>query len=222
MQNFTFLLLVASVALMGVVLPVEATRLVKRETNAQRFARHLAPNDPAKRSHTDTVKRSQFSQRQSSRVYTGTLQVQYKNGTVLGSASNNVNIPSGLSLNLASNPDPTDPNLVVSFEDGNLVAQDPAFPPPYDIGAGLEIHTQGQPLDLIQFTNAEEGSDGANIWSLDSSNSGQLTATATWDNSEAALTILYHTLENSLYFTDTPEDVSPPLVTVHIYLAQVQ
>ena len=55
MQRFTLLLLVASVALLGAVVPVDATRPVKRETNAQRFARHLAPLDPVKRSRTDSA-----------------------------------------------------------------------------------------------------------------------------------------------------------------------
>ena len=47
MLRFTLLLLVASLALLGAVVPVGATRLVKRETNA--------PLTPVKRSRTDSA-----------------------------------------------------------------------------------------------------------------------------------------------------------------------
>jgi hypothetical protein len=52
MQRFALLLLVASVALLGTVVPVDAAKLAKRETNAQRFARNLGPLPPVKRSPT--------------------------------------------------------------------------------------------------------------------------------------------------------------------------
>ena len=54
-QRFAFLLLVASVALVGTVVPVDAAKLAKRETNAQRFARGLGPLPPAKRCYTNSA-----------------------------------------------------------------------------------------------------------------------------------------------------------------------
>ena len=55
MQGFTFLLLVASVALLGTVIPVQTTFVGKRETNGERFARDLPPLPPPRRSPTDSA-----------------------------------------------------------------------------------------------------------------------------------------------------------------------
>ncbi len=55
MQRFAFLLLAASVALLRTVVPVEAALLMKRETNAQRFARGLPPLPPVRRSLTESA-----------------------------------------------------------------------------------------------------------------------------------------------------------------------
>ena len=59
MQRFTAIFFVALVALLGLyapvhAVPVEADTLVKRGTNAERFARGLPPLAPVKRSPTGT------------------------------------------------------------------------------------------------------------------------------------------------------------------------
>lgn len=54
MQRFAFLLLVASVALLGAIIPVQGA-FKKRETNAQRFARGLNPLPPVRRSPTESA-----------------------------------------------------------------------------------------------------------------------------------------------------------------------
>ncbi len=55
MQRLAFLLLAASVALLGTVVPVEAALLGNRDTNGQRFARGLPPLPPVKRSPTESA-----------------------------------------------------------------------------------------------------------------------------------------------------------------------
>ena len=53
MQKFAILLLAASFALLGALVPVEAAFLPKRETNGHRFARGLPPLPPTRRSPTE-------------------------------------------------------------------------------------------------------------------------------------------------------------------------
>jgi len=46
MQKFALIFLVASVALLGLVSPVKGMATVRRETNAERFARGMPPLPP--------------------------------------------------------------------------------------------------------------------------------------------------------------------------------
>jgi hypothetical protein len=55
MQGFAFLFLIASVALLSTVVPVQTTFVGKRETNAKRFARGLPPLPPVRRSPTESA-----------------------------------------------------------------------------------------------------------------------------------------------------------------------
>ncbi|KAF8260578.1 hypothetical protein EI94DRAFT_1747999 [Lactarius quietus] len=199
MQKFALSLLVVSVSLLGTVVPVEATRLVKRETNADHFARSLPLLAPLKRSHGDNAKRSQVSQR-ISQDNIGVLEVKFVNGTTVGYVFNNQFGPTG--LNLVSNPSPTDPDIIATFTGGNLLAQDPKFSPPYIGGDGTGLLSP-QYTNSIDFTNVEPGPD-AQIWTF---NPTSRLLNATWTNSDGTKvqpTLLYDGVLNALFFTANP------------------
>jgi len=202
MQRFTFLLLVASVALLATFVPVEATRLAKRETNGQRFARDLPPLRP-KRSHVRTAKRSQVSHLPGQLANTGILQVANENGDILGWVFNDQAGP--IALNLVTNPTPADKNLTVTYINGNLLAQVPEFPRPYIGGNGTDILSP-QNLNTVPFTDVSDG-PFANIWTLDQT-TGLLSAT--WTNSDGTIvtpTLVFNPVSGVLSFTANPTGV---------------
>lgn len=152
--------------------------------------------------------------------------MQSKNGTVLGSVFNDAQGPTGLNL-ASSDSQPTNPNLVVSFLDGNILAQDAKFSPPYVGVGGLTLVTisQGKRLLIDFMINVEEGmrAEGqSDIWSLDLTSGGKLSAALTNAYySEVDLVIVYDPSDNRLYFTETPEAIIDPLIPVSMYLTQV-
>ncbi|KAF8258937.1 hypothetical protein EI94DRAFT_1752925 [Lactarius quietus] len=196
MQRFALLLLVASVSLLGTVVPaIKATRLVKREENAE----GLPPYRHDQRSQDDTVRRSQVSSRVSQDTV-GFLEVQFQNGTIVGYVYDDAIGPNG--LNLFSNPNFTQPNLAVSFTGGNLIAQSAEFSPTYIGGYGTSILSP-QNLNIVQFTNVVSGPD-AQIWTFNST-TGRLNAT--WTNSDGSQlqpTLMYDFVLNALFFTGNP------------------
>ncbi|KAI9439000.1 hypothetical protein H4582DRAFT_1946070 [Lactarius indigo] len=201
-QTFAFFLFVASVALLGTVVLVDAALLTKRETNGQRFARGLPPLPPTRRSPTETANRRQVSQQPGSST-TGRLEVrQAADNTRLGYVANDASRgPIGLNLDIAHNP--AIPDLTVEFSGSNLVAQDPEFEAPFNIGAYGTLPLSPQTLSTIEFINVDPG-PGAAIWSLDST-SGALNAT--WTNAVNGTTqptLIYDFGLNALNFTSNP------------------
>jgi len=121
-------------------------------------------------------------------------------GAILGYVFNDVNGPTG--LNLASNPNPSDGDLQVSFSGTSLLAEDPQFGPPYYVsGSGTDV-LKAQNLNTIQLTNVD--ASHAQGWSLDSS-TGQLNLT--WTNTDSSTvnpTLIYDNTLNALNFTANP------------------
>jgi len=99
MQRFAVILF-AFVALFAIVVPssVNALSHVKRDTNADRFARGLTPRAPSRRS---TAKRTQHSQVSVPR--SGRIQCRGSNGQSLGYLHNAPSGPGG--INSGNNPD---------------------------------------------------------------------------------------------------------------------
>ncbi|KAH9059432.1 hypothetical protein EDB83DRAFT_2520526 [Lactarius deliciosus] len=201
-QRLAFLLLAASVALLGTFVPAEATLHMRRETNGQRFARGLPPLPPIRRSPTETAHRRQVSPQRSPSVV-GRLEVRHAtDNTRLGYVANDVSHgPIGLNLDTGHNPDI--PDLTVEFSDSTLVAQDPKFHAPYYIGGYGLLPLSPQTLNTIEFINVDAGPDAA-IWNLDLT-SGALNATWTNpDKSTARPTLIFDSDLNALNFTSDP------------------
>ncbi|KAI9458349.1 hypothetical protein BJY52DRAFT_1186839 [Lactarius psammicola] len=203
MQRFAFLLLAASVALLGTIVPVEAAWQGKHETNGQRFARGLPPLPPVRRSLTETARRRQVSQPSSSAVQTGRLEVRWAvDGTILGHVSNDP-IRGPIGLNLESGPNLAVGDLTVAFSDSSLLTQDPIFAAPYYIGGSGTNPLSPQNSNTVQFINVAAGPN-ADIWTLDTK-SGALNAT--WinpDNTKIQPTLIYNAGSNVLSFTANP------------------
>ncbi|KAI9451831.1 hypothetical protein BJY52DRAFT_1226452 [Lactarius psammicola] len=134
MQRFAFLLLAASVALLGIFVPVEAALPVKRETNGQRLAKGLPPLPPVRQSPTETAKRRQVSPPPSLSLTTGCLGARWAaNDARIGYVGNDLNL-GPIGLNLDSVPNPADSDLTVELPGSGLLAQDPESDVPYYIG----------------------------------------------------------------------------------------
>ncbi|KAH8978005.1 hypothetical protein EDB86DRAFT_991792 [Lactarius hatsudake] len=201
-RRLAFLLLAASVALLGTLVPVEAALHMKRETNGQRFARGLPPLPPIRRSPTETAHRRQVSPPPNPSVV-GRLEVRYaSDNTRLGYVANDASYgPIGLNLDTGHNP--AIPDLVVEFSGSTLLAQNPEFDAPYYIGGYGALPLSPQTLNTIEFINVDTGPDAA-IWSLDLT-SGALNATWTNpDKSTAQPTLIYDSELNALNFTSNP------------------
>jgi len=222
MQGFSLLLLAASLALMGNVVPVESAMLARGATNAQRLARNigsLAPS-PVKRG---AERPSRDSQRQIPQETTGVLQVQAENQTVLGYVFDDPKGPTG--LNVLSNTSPTDTNVLVSFANGSLLAEGatggPTFSPPYIGGSGPSVLSPTN-LNTIQFTNIPAGSQASN-WTF-----AEFTAqlNMTWTNSDGTIvtpTLIYNVEENLLSFTDNPTglfNANSANIPVNLFITQ--
>ncbi|KAI9451507.1 hypothetical protein BJY52DRAFT_99408 [Lactarius psammicola] len=202
-QRFAFLLFVASVALLGAFVPVEAALSMKRETNGQRFARGLPPLPPIRRSPTESAKRRQVSPEPGTSSTTGRLEVRQATDNIrLGYVANDAS-RGPIGLNLDSGHNPAVPDLTVEYSGSSLLAQSPEFSAPYYIGGSGTLPLSPHTLNTIEFINVEAGPAAA-IWTLDST-SGALNATwANSDNTKAQPTLIYDFGENALNFTSNP------------------
>ena len=72
----------ASVTLLGIVVPVDAARHTRRETNAQRFERSLGPLPPLKRSRTDSAWRLSFLRKIVPILLIGLISLAAKRGQI--------------------------------------------------------------------------------------------------------------------------------------------
>ncbi|KAI0297459.1 hypothetical protein B0F90DRAFT_1739507 [Multifurca ochricompacta] len=224
MQRFTVLFLAVSFVLLGFVapVPVEAALLVKRETNAVRFARGLPPLPPVRRTKTSAAKRAEPSQHfgatKVAKSSTGRLEIRWAaNGTTAGYVANNPTTgPIGLNLN-------NDLELYVDYSDSNLLARDARFPAPYYVGGHGDSTLAAGSSNTIEFINVESGPTAA-IWTLDSNTRA---LNATWTNSHGSKTqpsLAYDPSLNALNFTGDFTALSnlhnpPTQFLVHIYLS---
>ncbi|KAI9458350.1 hypothetical protein BJY52DRAFT_1416454 [Lactarius psammicola] len=204
MQRFLVLVLAASVALLGTIVPVEAALLGRHETNGQRFARGLPPLPPVRRSPTDTAKRRQVSPLPGSPLI-GRLEVHRVDGTVLGYVAND-KTRGPVGLNIFGDPNPAYLDLTVELSGSNLLAQKPEFVDPYYIGGYGDDILSPHNSNTVQFINVAAGLDAA-IWTLDKT-SGALNATWTnVDGSKIQPTLIYDVNLNVLSFTANPTGV---------------
>jgi hypothetical protein len=178
MQRFAIVLL-AFVALFAIFAPssVNALSHVKRETNADRFARGLPPLAPSRRS---TAKRHHNSQ--VSVPHSGRLQVRdHGNGQSLGYLQNAPSGPGG--INTGNNPDlsvqynPKDHSITCvgsQFSQGGSYLGGPTSSQSLNPGSPVSV-----PLTNVDNSN----SDSSCIWTADKT--GKLTAE--WKNSDGSI-----------------------------------
>ncbi|KAF8259381.1 hypothetical protein EI94DRAFT_1029926 [Lactarius quietus] len=242
MQGFSLLLLAASLALMGNVVPVESAMLARGATNAQRLARNigsLAPS-PVKRGG---AWRLPFSENRSTLLIgsfasSGEAQSRFaatdpaRDHWCSPGAGRKPNCnwlclrrPERTGLNVLSNTSPTDTNVLVSFANGSLLAEGatggPTFSPPYIGGSGPSVLSPTN-LNTIQFTNIPAGSQASN-WTF-----AEFTAqlNMTWTNSDGTIvtpTLIYNVEENLLSFTDNPTglfNANSANIPVNLFITQ--
>jgi len=185
MQRFAVVLF-ALVALFATVVPSSASSLlhVKRETNADRFARGLPPLPPTRR---ETAKRQQNSQ-QPSAPTTGRIQVRDNgSGSPLGYVQNGQSGPHGIDIN----PGFTDLYVTFNSVQNTIFFQDQQFIGGSFFGAldpGNIINaasTLALPLTNVYLGNVIEEAD---IWWIDQT-TGELTAY--WTNPDSTTSLVY-------------------------------
>jgi len=189
MQRFAIVLF-ALVALFATVVPSSASSLlhVKRETNADRFARGLPPLPPTRRA---TAKRQQNSQ-QPSAPTTGRIQVRdngsgSQGGSPLGYVQNGQSGPHGLDIN----PGFSDLYVTFSSVQNSILCLDQQFNGGSYFGAlapGDIINaasTVALPLTNVYLGNV---ADEADIWWIDQT-TGELTAY--WTNPDSTTSLVY-------------------------------
>ncbi|KAH8989449.1 hypothetical protein EDB92DRAFT_1947403 [Lactarius akahatsu] len=202
MQRFAVVLF-ALVALFAIV-PSSASALsrVKRETNADRFARGLPPMPPTRRS---TAKRQQNSPVPRS----GRIQVRDPgNGNPHGYIHNGPSGPGGVNRN--NNPDYTDLNVIYNPAEKSIYCLGAHFS-----GNGLYLGAPDS-SDLlgdhstafVVVTNVEKDISTAQtgIWTIDTV-TGKLTAIwVNYDGSIVTVSSVYHRGNNVLALVGDPDD----------------
>jgi hypothetical protein len=185
MQRYAVVLF-ALVALFGIVVPSSASTLshLKRETNADRFARGLPPLPPTRRA---TAKRQQNSQ--PSVPTTGRIQVRDLNGYSHGYVQNGPSGPNG--INLGDNPDYSDLNVIFNPVEQSIFCLDSDFDGVGGSYFGVPTTTQilsADSPDYVLLTNVAMGNvaDEADIWSINPA--GQLGAV--WVNIDASTVVV--------------------------------
>lgn len=195
MQRFTVVFF-AFVALFAIVVPSSANALshLKRDTNAERFARGLPPHAPSRRSTAKRHQNSQVSVPQS-----GRLQVRnHGNGHSLGYLQNVPSGPGG--INSGNNPDlsvrynPGDHSITCvgsQFSQGGSYLGGPTSSQGLNSGSPVSV-----PLTNVDNSN----SDSACIWTVDKL--GKLTVQ--WKNSDgsiAPISCAYNADKNAFVLT---------------------
>ncbi|KAI9458352.1 hypothetical protein BJY52DRAFT_1269236 [Lactarius psammicola] len=205
MQRFIFILLAASVAILGVVVPVEAALLGKRGTKGQRIAGGPLPRRLPVRRFPEAESLAARKHARDLPDLQGRLEVARVEGDVLGLIANDpTRGPVG--INLDSDFNPPNPNLIVTLSGlsptETLQANNPTFNAPFFIGgSGTNIlspnNTNTNPFINIDAANAA-------VWSLDES-TGLLNATWTNpDNTTIRPTLIYDADSNVLSLTANP------------------
>ncbi|KAH9169443.1 hypothetical protein EDB89DRAFT_2072982 [Lactarius sanguifluus] len=203
MQRFAVLLF-ALVALFAIVpSSASALSLVKRDTNAHRFARGLPPMPPTRRS---TAKRHQNSPVPRS----GRIQVRDhgKNGNAHGYIKNGPSGPGGVNRN--GHPDDTDLNVIYNPAEktiyclGSHFSGNGQYLGAPDSSAVLGDHSTAS----VTITNVETGisTAQAGIWTIDT-DTGKLTAI--WVNPDGTIVTVssvYHRGNNVLALVGDPDD----------------
>ncbi|KAF8259376.1 hypothetical protein EI94DRAFT_1029270 [Lactarius quietus] len=203
MQRFTVVLF-ALVAVFAIVFPSSANALshVKRETNAERFARGLTPLKPSTRS---TAKRYQNSQ-VSVPGRTGRIQARdHGNGHSYGYLQNGPSGPYVGGINHGNNPHYSDLSVQYNPGDHSLFCDASQG---FYLGAPASSQNLGpSSTNHVTLTGVNAGNtkDEVHIWSVDAS--GKLTCT--WENSDGStvpVNCAYHDASNSLYLVGDIDD----------------
>ncbi|KAI9440896.1 hypothetical protein H4582DRAFT_1939909 [Lactarius indigo] len=201
MQKFAVVLF-ALVALFAIVpSPASALSQVKRETNADRFARGLPPLAPTRRS---SAKRHQNSQVPRS----GRIQVRdHGNGNSHGFIQNGPTGPHG--VNHGDNSDYSDLNVIYNPAEKSIYCLGPRF-----TGNGFYLGAPDSSSILgdhstayVTITNVEIGvtTAQAGIWIIDAV-TGELTAIwVNHDGSTVTVSCVYHSVDNILILVGDPD-----------------
>jgi len=214
MQRFAVVLF-AFVAVFAIIFPSPANALshVKRETNADRFARGLTPLKPTRRS---TAKRHHNSQI-SVPGRTGRIQARdHENGQSCGYLQNGSSGPGSITMK-GTNPDlslqynPGDNSLFCDASQG------------FYLGAPSSSQSLGSgSINHVTLTGVNPGNpkDQVHIWSMDGS--GKLTCN--WKNSDGStvpVSCAYNDASNAMYLVGDIDDFcdkNPGFKSVDLYM----
>ncbi|KAH9014440.1 hypothetical protein EDB85DRAFT_2157406 [Lactarius pseudohatsudake] len=198
MQRFAVVLF-ALVALFAIV-PSSASALsqVKRETNADRFARGLPPMPPTRRS---TAKRQQNSPVPRS----GRIQVRDPGtGNPHGYMQNGPSGPGG--VNRDDNPDYTDLNVIYNPAEKSIYCLGAHFSGDGSYLGALDSSDQSTAFVILTNVDKDISTAQARIWTIDTV-TGKLTAILlNYDGSFVTVSCVYHQGKNVLALVGDSND----------------
>jgi len=220
MQKFVFLFIAAFAALLGLVSPVQGLAAVRRETNAERFARGMPPLPPRFSTRTLTALRRRPSHGvQLPETYSGRIEVRSAaDDSVIGFVAN---VPGSDAFGLYNLDHPDNHDLHVEYSDSSLRITDDGFDgSPYIGGNGSDdlIHDSSA---TVSCSNVPLG-QSATIWNLDN-DTRELTILS-WINSDGSSVqpdIVYLPGQNQLVFAGDVDQLlnsQDPSQVVHVTL----